>query len=46
VLRSRREVQASRRVGAREVRRTMTKGLAAYVESLGRARLALARRRG
>jgi GT2 family glycosyltransferase len=46
VLRSRREVQASRKVGAREVRRTMTKGLAAYVESLGRARLALARRRG
>jgi GT2 family glycosyltransferase len=45
ILRARREVQAGRRVGALEVRRTMTKGLAAYLESLGRARLAVGRRR-
>jgi len=43
VLRTRREVQARRRVRSREVRRTMAKGLAAYAESLGRARLAVAR---
>ena len=45
VLRSRREVQARRRVGALEVRRPMAKGIAAYAESLGRARLSLARAR-
>jgi GT2 family glycosyltransferase len=40
VLAQRRAVQADRRAGALAVRRQMTKGTAAYAESLGRARRA------
>jgi GT2 family glycosyltransferase len=45
-LRERRALQRARRASALELRRPMTKGLAAYTESLQRARLAVRRRRG